>query len=436
MALDLEIFREYEINIIKDFRVDFEFEDGASDSSLEIEIEPAKVKESVIVGALKENVEKSCEVCKGKKATYHYGGTVCAGCKIFFSRAVRNSRSYVCVNGGGCSLVKRKKGTICQACRMKRCLKVGMQRENVGRLLQLRMNDGLAARIKEENSIVPKTEEPVPKTSIYTSTSLVSPYISQSSLLAQLVNLEKSKDNKMSLPYAENFKPMFLLNNSFRDSIEYPQKLCDPVPMDYVRTEFRKNPCENLKWFWFRNTTHFLEWVVSLDDFSSLENSIVEKTVKSRMVPVMTLVSFFGYAELDKPLLMNMTGDSTDKFIQSFFGEFSKITDFKFLKQSYFSIIEPMIKMDMKIDEMILLKLILLYENLPDHRRKYYNLLKCYLEENYSENQSLERLSQLMLIVNSVKLVSNYMDNWILLLCTADKYGMRDTLIEEFHLKP
>ncbi|KAI6177857.1 Nuclear hormone receptor family member nhr-67 [Aphelenchoides bicaudatus] len=76
-----------------------------------------------------------CRVCQDHSSGKHYGIYSCDGCSGFFKRSVRRNRQYVCKNRGGqhegqCVVDKTHRNQ-CRACRLRRCLEIGMNREAV-----------------------------------------------------------------------------------------------------------------------------------------------------------------------------------------------------------------------------------------------------------------------------------------------------------------
>ncbi|XP_052808575.1 vitamin D3 receptor-like isoform X2 [Mya arenaria] len=69
-----------------------------------------------------------CYVCGAKACGCHYGVISCAGCKGFFRRYLLKKDSYTCKKGGNCVLSDKARGN-CKACRLKKCLEVGMSKE-------------------------------------------------------------------------------------------------------------------------------------------------------------------------------------------------------------------------------------------------------------------------------------------------------------------
>uniref|UniRef100_A0A914I8Q8 Nuclear receptor domain-containing protein n=1 Tax=Globodera rostochiensis TaxID=31243 RepID=A0A914I8Q8_GLORO len=76
-----------------------------------------------------------CRVCQDHSSGKHYGIFSCDGCAGFFKRSVRRQREYVCKNKGGpleceCPVDKTHRNQ-CRACRLQRCVDIGMNRDAV-----------------------------------------------------------------------------------------------------------------------------------------------------------------------------------------------------------------------------------------------------------------------------------------------------------------
>ncbi|KRX81675.1 Ecdysone receptor, partial [Trichinella sp. T6] len=81
-------------------------------------------------GAAGTSPEELCLVCGDKASGYHYNALTCEGCKGFFRRSITRKALYYCKYGGHCDIdmyMRRK----CQACRLRKCLDVGMRPELV-----------------------------------------------------------------------------------------------------------------------------------------------------------------------------------------------------------------------------------------------------------------------------------------------------------------
>ncbi|XP_068459644.1 photoreceptor-specific nuclear receptor-like [Clinocottus analis] len=72
-----------------------------------------------------------CRVCCDSSSGKHYGIYACNGCSGFFKRSVRRRLIYRCQAGTGRCTVDKAHRNQCQACRLKKCLQAGMNKEAV-----------------------------------------------------------------------------------------------------------------------------------------------------------------------------------------------------------------------------------------------------------------------------------------------------------------
>ncbi|XP_047737877.1 protein tailless-like [Hyalella azteca] len=86
------------------------------------------------------NYDIPCQVCQDNSSGKHYGIHACDGCAGFFKRAIRHKREYQCCvtpqhglsNGmPRACVVDKSTRNKCRACRLTKCLAVGMNREAV-----------------------------------------------------------------------------------------------------------------------------------------------------------------------------------------------------------------------------------------------------------------------------------------------------------------
>ncbi|OXA62788.1 Nuclear receptor subfamily 2 group F member 1-A [Folsomia candida] len=89
-----------------------------------------------------QNIE--CVVCGDKSSGKHYGVSTCEGCKSFFKRSVRRNLTYSCRGNRNCPIDQHHRNQ-CQYCRLKKCLKMGMQRTEW-------LNHGISIRRDESHS--------------------------------------------------------------------------------------------------------------------------------------------------------------------------------------------------------------------------------------------------------------------------------------------
>ncbi|XP_026316052.1 photoreceptor-specific nuclear receptor-like [Hyposmocoma kahamanoa] len=72
-----------------------------------------------------------CVVCGDTSSGKHYGILACNGCSGFFKRSVRRKLIYRCQANTGRCVVDKAHRNQCQACRLKKCLAMGMNKDAV-----------------------------------------------------------------------------------------------------------------------------------------------------------------------------------------------------------------------------------------------------------------------------------------------------------------
>jgi len=71
-----------------------------------------------------------CAVCGDRASGKHYGVLSCDGCRGFFKRSIRGNMEYVCKENDKCVIDVSRRNQ-CQACRLRKCLEVKMNKDAV-----------------------------------------------------------------------------------------------------------------------------------------------------------------------------------------------------------------------------------------------------------------------------------------------------------------
>ncbi|NXW52112.1 NR1I3 protein, partial [Nyctiprogne leucopyga] len=74
--------------------------------------------------------EKVCAVCGDRATGYHFHVMTCEGCKGFFRRSIIKGVHFTCPLARSCPVTKAKRRQ-CQACRLQKCLDVGMRKDMI-----------------------------------------------------------------------------------------------------------------------------------------------------------------------------------------------------------------------------------------------------------------------------------------------------------------
>ncbi|XP_077338655.1 estrogen-related receptor gamma-like isoform X1 [Lithobates pipiens] len=91
---------------------------------------PSMGEDSGMQCVLRSVPKRLCLVCGDTASGYHYGVASCEACKAFFKRTIQGNIEYSCPVVNDCEITKRRRKS-CQACRFRKCLKVGMMKEGV-----------------------------------------------------------------------------------------------------------------------------------------------------------------------------------------------------------------------------------------------------------------------------------------------------------------
>lgn len=73
---------------------------------------------------------RNCMVCGDRATGYHFHALTCEGCKGFFRRTVSKTIGPICPFAGRCEVSKAQRRH-CPACRLQKCLSVGMRKDMI-----------------------------------------------------------------------------------------------------------------------------------------------------------------------------------------------------------------------------------------------------------------------------------------------------------------
>ncbi|XP_067425661.1 nuclear receptor subfamily 1 group I member 3 isoform X2 [Emydura macquarii macquarii] len=96
-----------------------------------------------------EGEEKICAVCSDRATGYHFHVMTCEGCKGFFRRSISKGVRFTCPFTRNCTITKAKRRQ-CQACRLQKCLAVGMRKDMIMSEEALQMRRLLRKQKKQE----------------------------------------------------------------------------------------------------------------------------------------------------------------------------------------------------------------------------------------------------------------------------------------------
>ncbi|XP_050960667.1 vitamin D3 receptor A isoform X1 [Labeo rohita] len=97
------------------------------------------------------NAPRICGVCGDKATGFHFNAMTCEGCKGFFRRSMKRKASFTCPFNGNCTITKDNRRH-CQACRLKRCVDIGMMKEFILTDEEVQRKKELILKRKEEEA--------------------------------------------------------------------------------------------------------------------------------------------------------------------------------------------------------------------------------------------------------------------------------------------
>ncbi|NWU87624.1 VDR protein, partial [Onychorhynchus coronatus] len=108
------------------------------------------------------SVPRICGVCGDRATGFHFNAMTCEGCKGFFRRSMKRKAMFTCPFNGDCKITKDNRRH-CQACRLKRCVDIGMMKEFILTDEEVQRKREMILKRKEEEalkeSLKPKLSE-------------------------------------------------------------------------------------------------------------------------------------------------------------------------------------------------------------------------------------------------------------------------------------
>ncbi|XP_067002545.2 knirps-related protein [Anabrus simplex] len=160
-------------------------------------------------------MNQQCKVCGEPAAGFHFGAFTCEGCKSFFGRSYNNLSSISeCKNNGEC-VINKKNRTSCKACRLRKCLLVGMSKSGsrYGRrsnwfkihcLLQEQQQQAAAAAASRQKTPPPPHFDPRLHHQLAAAMSLGRPTTKEDLMLLGLDEYKNSTSPSISSPESHN----------------------------------------------------------------------------------------------------------------------------------------------------------------------------------------------------------------------------------------
>ncbi|NXI34226.1 VDR protein, partial [Galbula dea] len=118
----------------------------------EMEMVAASTSLPQAASELDRNLPRICGVCGDKATGFHFNAMTCEGCKGFFRRSMKRKAMFTCPFNGDCKITKDNRRH-CQACRLRRCVDIGMMKEFILTDEEVQRKRELILRRKEEEAL-------------------------------------------------------------------------------------------------------------------------------------------------------------------------------------------------------------------------------------------------------------------------------------------
>ncbi|XP_062975732.1 vitamin D3 receptor [Elgaria multicarinata webbii] len=136
------------------FQSSWEFYQQSIPNDLDVEMESMATCPSFPdpVDDFDRNIPRICGVCGDKATGFHFNAMTCEGCKGFFRRSMKRKAMFTCPFNGDCKITKDNRRH-CQACRLKRCVDIGMMKEFILTDEEVQRKREMIMKRKEEEAL-------------------------------------------------------------------------------------------------------------------------------------------------------------------------------------------------------------------------------------------------------------------------------------------
>ncbi|KAM6473575.1 vitamin D3 receptor isoform 1-T6 [Liasis olivaceus] len=139
---------------MSEFQSSWELYQQSIPNDLDVEMEPMAPCPSFTDAAndFDRNIPRICGVCGDKATGFHFNAMTCEGCKGFFRRSMKRKAKFTCPFNGDCKITKDNRRH-CQACRLKRCIDIGMMKEFILTDEEVQRKREMVMKRKEEEAL-------------------------------------------------------------------------------------------------------------------------------------------------------------------------------------------------------------------------------------------------------------------------------------------